>query len=329
MTIRNDRDWRSAALSLASLLATGCGGGGARPNEVLVCPEGSSWDANGGVCVATRQATSTATAPPPDAIAPTEPAGDGTVTVTCEFANGWASLIPKALYPRDDSLLMQGLVGLGTDPGFWKTLPEYQKLAPYAAKPCTSAGVKLQGGSGEYMLLIGETDTFDERNDYRNNGAVRSLDLRTGTHSYRFRRSDLRHTWVCLSCPWVAFLGEGDAVGEHFVVLARRSSAGRRGTDRIAAKRVKVIDGRITLELVEVDPEDSFVDELVLEADGATLYPSAGGERSAVAKNDGAQLRLTKGTKVRLSYEVPGVRNGELDVVVRATGHYEPWSSLR
>lgn len=317
----------AVGLSLASA-ALGCGGGESTSQlaaPATVCPEGSQLDGQTGMCVARMKLPETqATAAPVATAAPTVAQGGDVVRVSCSFQNGWFTVLPASMYPKDDQFLMQALVGLSDEPAFWSKLPEYSKLEPYKAEKCTSTPTERKVGPGDYYLLVGEAETFQLRNDYKNNGYKKRITLEGAPFEVSLSRADLRHTWVCLSCPWVALVDPTTgAIDDAFVVLARRSGPDKRGTDRLR-KKVQVRGGKVSLRLIEVDRETSYVDELSLEIDGRRVPPTRGGRDSVLAAPDGTLLVLDKGREVRLDYDV-GLPDGQHEVTFVATGHYVPW----
>jgi hypothetical protein len=319
---------RASSASALVALAAGCGGGESTSQlaaPATVCPEGSQLDAQTGMCVARMKLPEAQPTAAPVATATAQPAqGGDVIRVSCSFQNGWFSVLPVDMYPKDDQFLMQALVGLTDEPAFWSKLPEYTKLAPFKAEKCTSTPTEHKVGPGDYYLLVGEADTFQQRNDYKNNGYKKRVTLAGAPFEVSLSRADLRHTWLCLSCPWVALVDPlTGLVDDAFVVLARRSGPDKRGTDRLR-KKVVVRGGKVSLRLVEVDRETSYVDELSLEVHGRRVSPTRGGADSVLAAADGTLLVLDKGREVRLDYDV-GLSDGEHEVTFVATGHYVPW----
>lgn len=304
--------------------------------EVVVCPVGSAYDAARHVCVATQSIAQPDPEPepePPPAVvaAPAE----GGIRVTCGFANGWVSVMPVSKYPRDDQFLMQALIGLTDEPQFWKAEREYAPLAPYAAKKCGSVGVRYDVPAGSYFVLAGESGTFAARGSYTKNGFRKKVQLDPASPlKIDLKASDLTHTWLCISCPFVAFFDpakEGGGRGEapaggylpSFVVLANRRSRADKGTDRIPVSGVPVKGGRVRLRVVEAEREVTHLDRLALEIDGVTVLPLPG-SRSALAAEDGVEVEMARGRVIELSFDVSGKADGTLAAVVVATGYYEP-----
>ena len=233
--------------------------------------------------------------------------------VKCTFPSGWVTLLPVSKYPKDDQFLMQALIGFTKEPSFWTGLTEYRAIQPFAAKRCNAATVTrlLAPSAGDYYLLAGQEGTFSTRGAYSNNGVKRKITVNAST-TVNLAPSELTHTWVCISCPWIVFRGEGGRDLEPFVVLANRRSRDLRGTDRRRVAHVPVIDGRISLRVMEVEREVTHLESLRLFVNGASL----GTTHSA--------LRMGPRTQVVMDFVVPNVTNGMVDVEIKATGWYDP-----
>jgi hypothetical protein len=336
-----------AVVSGAALLAAslwGCGGANAsmvdpqqpalsqpgapkgaplRPAQIVICPDGSSYDPTHNQCVATSPLT------PPAPTAPTKPArpsGSGSVAVRCAFRDGWVSVLPVDAYPSDDSFLMQALIGLSDEPSFWQSQSEYADLEPYAARKCTDQQQRFEVDAGDYFVLVGEANTFQRRGRYDRNGYRRRMHVSPGAPTdLTVRESDLTLTFNCISCPFVSFVdGATNRFLPAFVVLAYRNSPARRGTDRVKVRSVPVSNGRIRLRVAEADHEVSHLDQLVIEVAGNRLAPLPGGSQSALAQSDGVGVQMRRGTQITVEYEVAGMRDGAVDVEVVASGYYEP-----
>jgi len=292
-----------------------CGGPtqGARNEPVVLCPAGSMLDPQKNACVAMDAA---------------KPVDDGTsqghleqprphvasigVDVTCSFSHGWVSLVPAGEYPKDDEFLMQALIGFTQEPSFWTSQEDYKAFEPYAAKACSATPVHLTAAApGDYYLVAGQEGTFNARGRYDKNGVRRKLTVSSST-TVSLGPNDLTFTWDCISCPWVVFRGRGRDL-EPFVVLASRSGRDRRGTDARVVRQVPVVSGRVTLRVVEIEPEETHLESLVLRANGHVL-------RSTTSERE---LRLGPNTQATLSYLVPGVSDGLVDVEVETTGYYD------
>lgn len=309
------------------LLAPGALPSIAREDPVVVCPAGSQWDAAKGVCLAVADVP-----PPPKEetpVATPEVKTDvgGTISVACSFSNGWVTVMPVAKYPRDDQFLMQALIGLTEEPSFWMKEREYVPLAPYKAKRCTKTPVAFSVAKGAYWVLAAEAGTFAARGDYTRNGFKKKMDLDPDApQAVSLKASDLTHTWLCVSCPWVAFLdpfaAPAGAYLPSFVVLKNRRSKADRGTDRVATS-IPVKGGVARLQVIEAEREVTHLDELALEIEGKIVLP-APGKRSALAADDGIEVEMARGKRVEVTFEVDGVPDGTHAGFVIATGHYEP-----
>jgi hypothetical protein len=218
---------------------------------------------------------------------------------------------------------MQSLIGLTEDPSFWSGLAEYRPLHPFAAKRCgPGSWTRLPVPSGgDYFLLAGQSGTFSARGNYEKNGVRRKVTVRASVE-VTLAPADLVHTWVCISCPWVVLSDGRGGDLEPFVVLAHRSARRRRGTDVHLVEHVPVSGGTIRLRVVEVEREITHLDRLVLRVGGRDLAPLGAG--AALAVDDGTEVTLPPRTEVGMTYAVPGVRDGFVDVEVAATGWYDP-----
>lgn len=322
----------------------------------VVCPEGSSFDPARSLCIAGAPPPPPPVTPPDAGVAirtpppivdagatvtpiavvdaggaPTPPPLQaGAVNVSCAFPNGWVTVLPVGKYPKDDSFVMQALIGFTQDPRFWGSEPEYAPLKPYAAKRCTSAAVSFSVAPGDYWLLVGQEGTFSARGRYDKNGVKKKITVTAAGATYGVGASDLVQTWLCISCPWFRTYRDDGSVATSFVVLAHRSDREHEGTDRVALVHAPVVAGRIVARVLEREDEVTYLDELVLvvrEPSGreVTLLPRLGGARSAVAAADGVAVELARGTEIALEYELPpSLRSASsIDGVVVATGHYE------
>ncbi len=333
---------RPVSLALTAALLTGCGGATAplpdpqepapppskgqplRPSQIVICPDGSSYDTTRNSCVATRPISPDASKPP--GTSSLRAGASAGASVRCTFTNGWVSLVPVDAYPADDTFLMQALIGLTEEPDFWGGESEYAALEPYAARRCSDSPQRFNLPAGEYFVVVGEAGTFNRRGTYDRNGFRRRIRLSDGSpQEVTVRRTDLTLTWSCISCPFVSFFDPASGRWlKSFVVLAYRDSASRRGTDRVLVERVPVRNGRIKLRVAEAEPEISQLDQLVLEVHGQRLLPTRGDSRSALASADGAGVELRPGTQIDVEYQVPGMGDGFVDVQVVAHGHYDP-----
>jgi hypothetical protein len=223
------------------------------------------------------------------------------------------TLLPVAKYPKDDQFIMQALIGLTKEPNMWTGMTDYRPLHPFAAKRCNATAVTrlLAATAGDYYLLAGQEGTFSTRGAYSNNGVRRKITVNAST-TINLAPSELTHTWLCISCPWIVFRGEAGRDLEPFVMLAHRRSRDLRGTDRRRVAHVPVIDGRVSLRVIEVENEVTHLESLRLFVNGSPL----GAPRSA--------LRMGPHTQVALDFAVPNVTSGFVDVEVEATGWYDP-----
>jgi microsomal dipeptidase-like Zn-dependent dipeptidase len=325
---------------LAAFLVLGaCGKDAAAPSRpieiaTVTCPEGSGFDTARGFCVATPPPP-----PPPPAlvhdagtatttivpVATVEDSGapvvtvaaatGGNVIVTCDFPEGWVSLLPVAAYPKDDSFLMQSLIGLTEDPKFWNGAG-YAKLSPFKAKKCPRTGVGFTVASGDYWILAGQANTFGAKGKYDKNGVRRKTTIAIGTTPAKIQlgTSDLVHTWLCISCPWVLAPGI-----DAFTVLRNRDGKGKRGTDTIALHGLIVENKRVRMRVAERERETSYLAEMRLVVRGKSISPTA----LALASNDGLDVLMARGTEIAVDFVVDAP-DGPIDADLIVTGHYEP-----
>jgi len=218
---------------------------------------------------------------------------------------------------------MQALIGFTQDPGFWNGLREYAALKKYAAKPCTGAPTRFAVSPGDTYVLAGQEGTFSTKGTYDKNGVRQRMNV-TAAATVALTSASLTHTWLCISCPWIAIDGGPDP----FVMLAWRDDASKRGRDRKRVEHVPVADGKVRLRVIEREDEETRLDELVIvvrDAAGSprVITPVLGADRSALAKDDGAEVRMKKGTAIRVEYDVSAfAEKGEIDFDVVASGYY-------
>ncbi len=256
---------------------------------------------------ASASASGSASAPPP--LPP--PANGFAVDVRCTFSHGWVSLIPAGKYPKDESFLMQSLIGLTQDPNFWGGT-EYRRLVPFAAKPCASGYTRLLAPtSGSYFLLAGEEGTFSARGAYDKNGVKRQITVNAST-TVTLAPTDLTHTWLCISCPWIVFREDGFD-REPFVVLANRRGVATRGTDEHRVAQIPVRGGRVILRVMEVEDETTHLEDLVLRVGG----------RDVRAESLARPLEIDRGKQVTLTFVVGG-DDRTVDATLVASGYYDP-----
>lgn len=347
------------SLTLLAALALACGTAVSQPerpkNEVLlVCPEGSVFDPQMGFCIARAQATppqvATATVAPSDAgpappatsdpfarplptatatataaaALPPPPAGTLAIDVTCAFANGYVTVLPVAAYPRDEDFVMQALIGFSTDPSFWKGLGQYKPLMPYAARPCSTTPQRFPVASGaDVYVLVGQADTFSTKGKYDRNGMKQRLHV-TASTTIAATMSSLTHTWLCISCPWVVVSDERGP-REAFVMLGGMDEEKKRGKDTRLVRDMPVREGKVRFDVREGEDEETRLDAfwlVVRDAQGRehALAPVVG---SALAVDDGLEVRLRKGGQIKLEYDVSAYATGDaIDARLEASGYY-------
>jgi hypothetical protein len=246
--------------------------------------------------------------------------GRGNVFVNCQFDRGWASLLPEAEFRQDD-FLMQVLIGMTEDPSFWRSDRTYSRLAPYAARPC-SGGVTFPVSAGRYYLLVGRTDTFDERGDYRDNGYYRLIEV-TGDATYAIYDRDLTHTWLCISCPHI-YAWDGDSWEHKGEILKDIIGAAAERSQRTPLGEVRVIGGEVRLRVAEQEEEISHVNSVLLEIGGRSYAPTEGPLTAA----DASYQTLKRGEAVELVFKV-GLPDGPVKAEVLASGYYVPLLPVR
>jgi len=261
--------------------------------------------------------------PPPSAPSntggPTEPlAASGALTVTCSFADGWAAVVPKAVFQPDQEYTMQALIGLNEEPDFWGNEPDFAALKPYAAQRC-SEGATFEAVGADHVLLIGKANTFN--GEYGINGVVRELPV--GGGSVTITDQDLDMTWPCISCPRL-YVWTGTAWELRGEVLIDVIGARAERTQRRDIGKVKVVGGQVRVKLAEEEDEVSYVDALVLEVGGVTASPA----HAAMAAVDHTRTTLHKGDAIELTYAV-ALPDGEYPAVAVATGYYVPLAGVR
>lgn len=267
-----------------------------------------------------------AAAPPPsapsnsgDPIQTGEPAAPDKLTVKCDFADGWAAVVPKSVYKPDEGYTMQALIGLTEEPGFWGNEADYAPLKPYAAQRC-SDGVTFDAVGADHVLLIGKAGTFDG-NDYGINGVVKELPA--GGGNITVADADLNMSWPCISCPRI-YVWNGTSWELRGEVLIDIIGPGAEKTQRREIGNVKVVGGQVRVRLAEEEDEISHVDALVLEVGGVTAMPA----HAAMSAVDQARTTMHKGDAVELTFAV-ALPDGEYPAVAVATGYYVPIAGLR
>lgn len=294
-----------------------------RPSQIVICPDGATYDPTHNTCLATGAITAGPARASAEAAAPV---ANSSINVRCTFRDGWVSVLPADAYPNDDTFLMQALIGFAQDPDFWQGQSEYSALERFAARRCADAGQKFDLASGDYFIVVGQSGTYSRKGSYDRNGYRRRVRVAAGIPQIiTLRQADLTVTWSCISCPFVSFVDS--STGRYLpaiVVLAWRNSPSRRGTDKVLVERVPVRDGKLRLRVAEAEQEVSHIDQLVLEVGGNVLLPLKGGERSALAAIDGVGVDMAHGTEITVEYSVPGMKDGTVDVHVIAHGYYDP-----
>jgi hypothetical protein len=252
-------------------------------------------------------------------------AGTG-VRVACNFEQGFVAVLPVGLYDPGEEFLMQALIGLTEEPTFWKGLPEYAKLEPYKASRCTSGGQTFALAPGKYKVAVGQAGQFSVRNEYRDNGFLSEIEVVDGTmQQVKLSTTDLKHTWLCISCPWLVVFQDGQRV-EAGQVLVDRYTRKRYGTD-VVTTQADVVDGVLVVRLEEREPEVSFIDAVVVRAGGDELRPMRRTPKAVRAIDDAAtELRL--GEAIELRFDARGHEDGPIEVEIEVSGHYEPIGPL-
>lgn len=248
------------------------------------------------------------------------------VTVTCSFGNGWVAVLPEDLYDSEEEFLMQSLIGLTEDPGFWGGMDEYKKLAAHAAQKCDGEGVEYHLEAGDYRVLVGWAGRFNELGDYRDNGHIRKIKVKGGkSQRIEVTEKDMTHTWLCISCPYLAVRRGGKLV-ELGQTLVDRYTSKRAGTD-VHAVDVDVVDGVIEVVLIEREPETSYVDAVELVVQGRALPLIDGND--AIARRDGHAHSLRMGERLVLHFDASSLAQSSVPALVRVSGYYQPVGSLR
>jgi hypothetical protein len=263
----------------------------------------------------------------PSTTASTSPPGDGVVHffVDCAFRDGWVSLLPADKYPKDDSYLMEELVGITQDPKFWRTVPEAEGLKPYAAKRCSAGGAQFDVAPGDYFVLAGQADTFNSRGAYKDNGLRERIHLDAGHSSRSIAASDLTFTWNCISCPWISIFDfESGEWTRSFVTLVNRRAASLRGTDVKDLGSVYAHGDVVRVRVYENEEETTHLDELVLDVGGVRIAPA---REARLARADAQDIVLDHGQSIVVDFIVPGAGDGAVHASLVAHGHYIPYAT--
>lgn len=254
------------------------------------------------------------------------PKGDPGIKVACDFKDGWVAVLPAKLYDPGEEFLMQALIGLQGDPGFWGGLSEYAKYEPHKAQKCGADGVQFDLAAGDYVIAVGMANQFFVRGEYRDNGYVEEVSLKSGsTHAVTLSEKDLSHTWLCISCPYLVVFQDGEAV-EAGQVLKDRYTRRRYGTD-VVHTQADVRDGVLTVRLDEREPETSYIDAVVVRVDGRTLRPLGSAPKGLRAIDD-TTTALKLGDSAVLEFDAARFADGLVDVEIQVSGHYEPIGPL-
>ena len=264
--------------------------------------------------------------PDPKKAKRTKPGDRTGIRVACDFEQGFVAVLPADVYDPGEEFLMQALIGLTEEPTFWKGMPEYAKLEPYKASRCTSSGRMFNLGPGKYVVAVGMAGQFKVRNEYRDNGFLTELEVTQGdVHQVKLGTSDLKHTWLCISCPWLVVFRDGERV-EAGQVLVDRYTRRRYGTD-VVTTQADVVDGVLVVRIEEREPEVSFLDAVVVRAEGRELRPLRRTPKAVRAMDDEAHaLRL--GDAIELRFDAGKLPDGPVDIEIEVSGHYEPIGPL-
>jgi hypothetical protein len=243
----------------------------------------------------------------------------GALEVACNFDDGWVAVIPRDVYgDTQDEFVMQALIGFAVEPGFWNTLAEYKKFAPYAAQKCGAKGTLKELEPGQYVMLVGWANQF-EKTGYKNNGRIETITIEAAKKiEKRISTSDLDQDMPCISCPFLLIKQDGEFV-ELGQILIDRYIASKQGTDA-RETRAQVENGLITVMLAEREPEVSYIDAIEVWYQGKPLRPHAG-VPSALHAVDGAMHILRMGDSVTAMFHAP-IENGSLPVEIRVNGYY-------
>ncbi len=256
-----------------------------------------------------------ATPAPRPPIASTAPS----LSVTCDFAEGWAVAIPADKYdPAEVS--MQTLIGLREEPSFWA---EYAgDLFAFPAHRCGATPVELPVVGGDYYLLIGQAGTFSARGEYRDNGRVERISIdKPLARSISWR--DLNMTWLCISCPYV-YVWTGDRFEFRTEIIVDQIGVRAERPQVRSLGEVPVINGRVRLRISEEEDEISHVDALELLIAGHRVSSPL----ELLAEDDGTYLSMEKGDAHDLVFAVD-LPDGLYSAEVMADGYYIPLAGLR
>lgn len=243
------------------------------------------------------------------------------IHVTCNFEDGWVAVLPADVYDPGEEYLMQALIGLRGDPGFWGGLSQYEKYEPYKAQECKDGPIDFDLEPGSYVIAVGMANQFFVRGEYRDNGYLEEVELSEGAgHDVVLGEADLSHTWLCISCPFLVVFQDGKEF-EAGQVLKDRYTRRRYGTD-VVETQADVRDGVLTLRLDEREPEVSYIDAVTVSV-GGTLLPLVDDGPKAIRAMDDDSTSIRMGDSVVLEFDAAGIPDGLVDVEIRVSGHYE------
>lgn len=247
-----------------------------------------------------------------------KPAGAGTLAFECTFSDAWVAVLPAGMVTdQDRQFMMQALIGLTEDPGFWTKETQYARYQPYAAVRCAARQTK-ELAAGNYEIWVGWAGQFS-RTNYTKNGHIAPIEVEAGGQlDKKFTPEDMNLDFVCISCPFLAVRQDG-AMVELGQILIDRYSPRRAGTD---ARTVEagVVDGRIRIEITEREREVTYLDSVAVSVGGKPLAP-AGMFPPELRAIDATHLALATGRSVSLDYAAP-VDSGSVTVTIEVTGHY-------
>ena len=257
--------------------------------------------------------------PTPGSPVPPTHTTEPSLTVSCDFSDGWAVAIPEDKYDGDP-MLMQMLIGLTEDYSFW--VDYAGDLSAFVAKPCTSTPTSLPVVGGAYYLLIGQANTYSARGDYQDNGHVQRIDI-DGPVSRSISWRDLDMTWLCISCPYL-YVWTGDGYEFRTEIIVDQIGPRAERPQRRNLGVVPVIQGQVRLRISEEEDEVSHLDALALRVGSHTLRPASG----LLAHDDSRYLSMRRGDTHDLVFDVD-LPDGEYDAEVIADGYYVPLAPIR
>ncbi len=135
----------------------------------------------------------------------------------------------------------------------------------------------------------------------------------------------IRQSMPGTHCPTLAWFrpSKGLFSAPQEILVGRQNASAKR-TELMAGANIEVKDGVVELRLGEMQPETAYIDQLVVELEGAVLMPVEGGASSVLAEVDGHVLRLDENRQVHVRYRVPASTGaGPVTLTVWANGYYE------